>query len=155
MLGAGRFMEERKESTPSKKPTNSKKPQTGTYKKLNVVLAIVIIILFIIAAIRYEIIQFPDDSNGSNGNGNVQIILPLPTKGIINTHEHINDYYIMDEWLASQRQSNVSATIMVGSPNSTFWSKPKAPFITYLENNELIIKMAQDTNGVIQRMMVM
>jgi predicted TIM-barrel fold metal-dependent hydrolase len=138
-----------KKSEPS--DNEGSKSNKGLFRKLNVILIIIIIILAGVLAVRYDIITFDngdDNGNGTNGN-NTPMDIPLPTKPIINTHEHIDVWGMLDKWLASQRQANVSSTIMVGSPNSTFWSKPKGPFIKYLENNELIIEMARKTNGEI------
>ncbi len=115
------------------------------FSRLNIVLSFFIVILLITLAIRFTIILSDQDSTSENDS----IKNPLPTKPIINTHDHIDTMSMLDKWLSSQRQCNVSSTIMVGSPNSTFWGKPKEPYIKYLENNELIIEMAQKTNGEI------
>jgi predicted TIM-barrel fold metal-dependent hydrolase len=85
--------------------------------------------------------MIPEDDNHDDVNG--------PSEPLVNTHDHIDTMNNLDTWLESQRQCDVSATIMVGSPNSTFWSIPKGPFIKYLENNELILEMAEDTNDEI------
>ena len=113
------------------------------YRKLNIIISIVIIILFFIVLIRFNIIDliFPKENEPE--------INEKPEEPMINTHDHIDTMHNLDTWLESQRQCNVSATIMVGSPNSTFWSKPKGPFIKYLENNELLLEMAKDTNDEI------
>ena len=115
---------------PKKDDPSNKNPRKSTfYKKFNIVLAILVVILLIILAMRYNILDiiFTKDNK----------IEDLPPHGqkIIKTHDHIDHMGMLNKWLASERQCNVSTTIMVGSPNSTFWSKPKGPFIKYLENN--------------------
>ena len=75
--------------------------------------------------------------------------IPRAEEPFINTHDHIDNLDVLDDWIYSQRRCKVSTTIMVGSPNSTFWSIPKGPFIKYLEDNELLLDMAKDTNDEI------
>jgi predicted TIM-barrel fold metal-dependent hydrolase len=122
---------------------NKKKDYQYSYRKFNIIISIIIIILFFVVLIRYNVFNFilneedePEDDD-------------RPTEPLINTHDHIDTMNNLDKWLKSQRKCDVSATIMVGSPNSTFWSRPKGPFIKYLENNELILEMADDTNDEI------
>ncbi|WP_455393312.1 amidohydrolase family protein [[Eubacterium] cellulosolvens] len=114
------------------------------YRNLNIVLAIAIIILLIAVIFRLNLLGFlfPDDKNGFEN-------VPRAEKPFINTHDHIDNINVLGNWIYSQRLCNVSTTIMVGSPNSTFWSKPKGPFIKYLEDNELLLDMALDTNDEI------
>lgn len=121
---------------------NGKK--SNFYRNLNIIISIAIVISLIIVFFRFNVydILFPDDDNGIDDP-------PRAIQPFINTHDHIDHNGTLNKWLASQRLCDVSATIMVGSPNSTFWSKPEGPYIKYLENNDLLIKMAKETNDEI------
>lgn len=112
------------------------------FRNLNIILTNLIILSLIILCIRYNFFDFSIFDNEPEE-------LPLRGQKIINTHEHINNMDLLNNFLKSQRQCNVSAIIMVGSPSSTFRPDPKGPFIKYLENNELIIEMTQKTNSEI------
>ncbi len=130
-------------------PETPKKP-IKKLKTLNVILTILVVVSIIFLAIRFKDLYFqPKNSNGGQEPPLEPVVIPLPTEPIINTHEHIENPKVVNRWLKSQQLCNVSATIMVGSPNSTFWSKPKGPFIEYLENNEFLIELAKETNGEI------
>ena len=122
------------------KPLNNDK-KINFHKKLNIMLSIAIIILLIVLIFHFNLLGFLFTKN-NNSNSRI-------TEPFINTHDHIDNINVLDNWLSSQRQCNVSSTIMVGSPNSTFWSQPKGPYIKYLENNELLLEMAKDTNDEI------
>ncbi len=115
--------------------------KSNFYRNLNIILAIAIIILLIVTIFRLNLLNFLFFKENE---------LPSRiTEPFINTHDHIDNMNLLDKWLASQRQCNVSATIMVGSPNSTFWAKSKGPFTKYLEDNELLLEMAKKTNDEI------
>ena len=132
--------------------SNKSRNKSKNFKRFNIVLSIVISILLIALAYRVNIRFF----NNTDDEENIEpitpvepLILPLPTHGVINTHDHINDLSLLDNWLEAMRSSNVSATVMVGSPATTFLIPSEKPFDDYERNNNLIIKMAQDTNGEI------
>ena len=124
-------------------PDKNYSKKSNSYRNLNIILTIAIVFFLIIALYQFNVFDslFPEEKDIEES--------PRAKEPFINTHDHIDNLNILDNWLASQRQCNVSATIMVGSPNSTFWSKPKGPFIKYLENNELLIDMAKETNDEI------
>ncbi len=135
----------------NKKNYNHKAQKKGRpVNKVNIILVFLIIIsLVILGSLYFEFNSNDPEPEPEPPIPQNQPPFPLPTQRIINTHDHIDFMDMLEKWLSSQRQCNVSATIMVGSPNSTFWSQPKGPFTHYLENNELLLDMAQMTNGEI------
>ena len=124
-------------------PDKNYSRKRNSYRNFNIILTIAIVFSLIIVLYQFNVFDplFPEE-NGIEES-------PRIKEPLINTHDHIDNMNILDNWLASQRQCNVSATIMVGSPNSTFWSIPKGPFVKYLEDNELLLEMALKTNDEI------
>ncbi len=75
----------------------------------------------------------------------------LPTEGIINAHEHIQTYNsrgdtiwedLGQRWLDAMERVNVSCTVMLGSPDATFFLKPTGHFNNYDRSNEDVVKLS-------------
>jgi len=118
--------------------------KSNVLRNLNIILSIIIIILLIFAIFRFNLLGFLfSEENGESNEPS------RATEPFINTHDHIDNINLLDNWIFSQRQCKVSATIMVGSANQTFWGQPKDPFDKYLEDNELLLEMAKETDDEI------
>jgi predicted TIM-barrel fold metal-dependent hydrolase len=46
-----------------------------------------------------------------------------------------------DKWLGAMDQVGVSTTVMVGSPDATYYLKPSGPFNKYKDNNEELMRL--------------
>ena len=124
------------------------------FKILNTVLVILVIISLIILGIRYNIIPidlWPDDNGpGPKPNDNddgilkTQSIIPSRNAGIINGHEHIQDFGQGTKWIAAMDRAGVSTTVMVGSPDATFFLNAEGPFNKYDDNNEELLKLVDE-----------
>jgi predicted TIM-barrel fold metal-dependent hydrolase len=98
-------------------------------KKINYVLAILILISLFILIYRYSLIEPPEDEYEPK----------LPKEGIINIHEHIHRTADAPIWLEAMDNSGVSATVMVGSPKATFLLSAEPGFHEHDSNNEVIL----------------
>ena len=108
---------------------------------LNAILVIAIVIALIFLA--YININFsPNDDPPDIVHGlKVQSIIPSREAGIINGHEHIQNIKQSNKWLAAMDRVNVSTTVMVGSPDATFYLSPTGPFNKYKDNNEELMRL--------------
>ncbi|MCK5562214.1 MAG: hypothetical protein KAJ51_16565, partial [Thermoplasmata archaeon] len=147
----------KKNKTGKKDSDEKDNSRSGYNKKLNIFLVFLIIVSLLILAIRFQDIITNTNNNGSdddngdggdgngNGNGNnntkIQSIIPLREAGIINGHEHIQDKAQVNKWLAAMDRAGVSTTVILGSPDATFWLHPSGPFEKYKDNNEELLQM--------------
>ena len=129
-------------------PENRGESGGSSFKKINVLLAILIVVSLVVLVYRFNIIFFDgDDDNGNGGpitpptkytNGS---IIPSRDAGIINGHEHIQDATQGEKWINAMDIAGISTTVMLGSPDATFWLHPEGPFNKYDENNEELLKL--------------
>lgn len=122
--------------------TNESKP--SFYAKMNTVLVIIIVIFAGILIYRFFYLTTPD----SNGNGNGVTykgisIIPSREAGIINGHEHIQKPELAERWLAAMDRVGISTTVMLGSPDATFYLKPSGRFEKYKDSNEDLIEIVK------------
>lgn len=73
----------------------------------------------------------------------VHSIIPSRKAGIINGHEHIQDYEQAPKWLTAMDNVGISTTVLLGSPDATFLLKPSGRFNKYRENNEDLLILVQ------------
>jgi len=121
--------------------TNRNESNTSTFKKLNIVLIIAIIVS---AAVLIALtINFSKSNEGSKNNLGLTVKSIIPTRddGIINGHEHIENLAQGPKWLEAMDQTGISTTIILGSPDATFYLHPSGPFNKYNENNEELLKL--------------
>ncbi|MCK5559596.1 MAG: amidohydrolase family protein, partial [Thermoplasmata archaeon] len=116
------------------------------YKELNAFLVILIIIFAVVFIYRSYSLN-PDDNNDDGLDDydttlTVRSIIPSRESGIINGHEHIQNFDQGGKWLAAMEQAGVSTTVMVGSPDATFYLKPSGPFNKYKESTEELFLLA-------------
>ena len=117
-------------------------PEPRAFNKLNVVLLILVIIAA--STLGYmNLIDFFDSENGFKYDTSltVQSIIPSREAGIINGHEHIQNFAQSNKWLAAMDETGVSTTVMLGSPDATFYIHPTGPFSKYKENNEELFRL--------------
>ena len=63
----------------------------------------------------------------------------FPIEGIINIHEHIHRSSDAEKWLEAMDECEVSATVMLGSPEVTFKLNSPPGFNNYSINNDIIL----------------
>lgn len=138
-----------KETKPKPKPKTTpppEEPKSNFYNKLNAFLVILIIIFAAVFIYRFYPLN-PDDDNDDGLDDydttlTVNSIIPSRESGIINGHEHIQDFNQGEKWLAAMDQVGVSTTVMLGSPDATFYLKPSGPFNKYKESAEELFLLA-------------
>jgi hypothetical protein len=107
-------------------------------RKINVFLAILIVVSFIVLLYRLSIV--PEES---------EFEVELPKEGIINIHEHIHRHTSADKWLDAMEQCGVSATVMVGSPEATFLLNSPPGFNNFSKNNDVILYLEKEYDSKI------
>ena len=138
------------------KKAKSKSIKNGSEDKIepihiiNLVLALLLSIAIIILALRIE--YLPIFQNGTDPPSPPElpeepVILPLPSRGIINVGEHVNHFELGEKWNEVMDQTNESGTIMIGTPDLTFYLYPKSIFSGIDENNDIITKLATEYPG--------
>jgi predicted TIM-barrel fold metal-dependent hydrolase len=117
--------------------------KSGFYTKLNTILVIFIVVSAAVLIYRLFYLTTPEsDGEPENGNGPiVGSIIPAREAGIINGHEHIQNVELAERWLGAMDQTGVSSTIMVGSPDATFYLHPEGRFEKYKDSNEVLLQL--------------
>ncbi len=116
-------------------------------KKLNTVLVFLVIIsgailIYVANDIpnRGSELELENELTGTNriyDKGlKIRSIIPARESGIINGHEHIQNLELGTRWVKAMDRAGISTTVMLGSPDATFFLHPSGPFNKYEENNE-------------------
>jgi predicted TIM-barrel fold metal-dependent hydrolase len=116
----------------------------------NIVLAIILIFALIVLALQFDQLNFfNSDNDGESGSSPEEgpVDLPFPSAGVINVGEHVNHFSLGEKWIQVMDQTNGSGTIMIGTPDLTFYLYPDAIFSGIDENNEIITKLAVEYPG--------
>ncbi|WP_455392402.1 amidohydrolase family protein [[Eubacterium] cellulosolvens] len=126
----------------------NKGSNSDSFKKVNALLVVLILVFSAVLVYRFFIISSDSNDDGPGtgenhvvGNLTVRSIIPPREAGIINGHEHIQNFEQGEKWLAAMDQVGVSTTVMLGSPDATFYLKPSGHFNKYKENNEELFKL--------------
>jgi predicted TIM-barrel fold metal-dependent hydrolase len=120
-----------------------KTPDTNPFRIINVILVILIIISA--ATLIYISIDVSDSGDKVYDTSlTVKSIIPPREAGIINGHDHIQKFEEGAKWTAAMDRVGVSTTIMVGSPDATFWMNPSGPFNKYKDNNEELFELVDE-----------
>lgn len=123
----------------------TEEPKSNFYRKFNAILVVLIIIFAAVFIYQYYLLNPDNNDNGDDfqvGTLKINSIIPLRESGIINGHEHIQDFTQGEKWLAAMDLAGVSTTVMLGSPDATFLLKPSGPFNKYKDNAEELFKLA-------------
>lgn len=137
---------EMKKAKPERKTVQSNEDTNSNFlKKLNAVLVVLIIIFAALFIYRIYVLNPDENGNGFQvGTFEINSIIPLRERGIINGHEHIQNFAQGEKWLAAMDIAGVSTTVMLGSPDATFLLRPSGPFNKYKENAEELFKLAEE-----------
>ncbi len=111
------------------------KSKGSSISKINLVLAILIIISLLLLAYRFTFVQNPEEEKFKP---------KLPKEGIINIHEHFQTAKVADIWLDAMAQCGVSATVTLGSPATTFFLDTKPGFNNYMVYNNLTLYLQEE-----------
>lgn len=107
-------------------------------KKINYVLAILIVVCFIVLIYRFSLPPPEEEFKPE-----------LPSEGIINIHEHIHWTSDADKWIDAMAIVGVSTTVMLGSPEATFLLSSEPGFNNYEKNNDVILWLEKNHDSKI------
>jgi predicted TIM-barrel fold metal-dependent hydrolase len=108
------------------------------FRRINIVLVILIVISLIVLVYRFSIIPEEEEFEPK-----------LPAKGIVNIHEHIHRYTDVDKWFDAMELCDVSTTIMLGSPEATFLLSSPPGFNNYSKNNDVVLYLEKEYDSKI------
>ena len=140
----------RKQLKRSKSKNNNPEDKSTAIQRINIILVLILVFALVVLALQIEHLSF--FQNGSDPPSppilpEGQINLPLPSEGIINVGEHVNHFELGEKWIEVMDQTNESGTIMIGTPDLTFYLYPDDIFSGIDENNEIITKLAVEYPG--------
>lgn len=143
-------MKKKIKSPKSKSKSNGSQHKSSTIQIINVLLVAIVVFALIVLALNIEKLQFFQPGTNQPSPYELPegpINLPLPTEGIINVGEHVNHFELGGKWNEVMDQTGESSTIMIGTPELTFTSKPKEIFSGIDENNVVITRLAIEYPG--------
>ncbi len=123
---------------PKNNSSNNQGKNKPIFKKFNIFLTILIMVSLII--LMYRLSWLPPEK---------EFKPKLPSSGIINIHEHIHRTSDAKKWLEAMNECEVSATVMLGSPEVTFLLNSPPGFNNYSTNNEVILWLEKKYNSKI------